>query len=121
SVGSITYYAEAINNETGCKSLTRTAVTLTIQEAPDAPMSGGNQVECEESPIQTLIASATVPQGVTLVWYDASSGGNVVANPIRNSVGSVTYYAEAVNNLTQCKSLTRTAVTLTILDAPAPP
>jgi gliding motility-associated-like protein/uncharacterized repeat protein (TIGR01451 family) len=121
SVGSVTYYAEAVNNQTQCKSLTRTAVTLTIQEAPDAPMSDGNQVECEESPIQTLTASATVPQGFTLVWYDAASGGNVVANPIRNTVGSVTYYAEAVNNLTQCKSLTRTAVTLTILDAPAPP
>ncbi|TDQ16895.1 putative repeat protein (TIGR01451 family), partial [Algoriphagus boseongensis] len=121
SVGAVTYYAESVNTTTNCKSLTRTAVSLTIQAAPAAPVSGGNQIECLKDPIQTLTATATVPQGFTLVWYDAAVGGNVVANPTRNTVGSVTYYAEAINNATNCKSLTRTAVVLSILDAPQPP
>ncbi|MDX5468051.1 MAG: hypothetical protein LPJ99_14440, partial [Cyclobacteriaceae bacterium] len=96
-------------------------VSLTINPAPAPPVSGGNQVVCETNPIQTLTATATVPQGFSVVWYDAAIGGNVVANPTLNSVGTVTYYAQAVNNTTNCASLTRTAVILSILDAPAPP
>jgi hypothetical protein len=50
------------------------------------------------------------------VWYDAASGGNVVANPTLNSVGSVTYYAQA--NLGNCSSA-RTPITLTIRMTPS--
>ncbi|PZV86106.1 SprB-like repeat protein, partial [Algoriphagus aquaeductus] len=121
TVGSVTYYAASKNPTTGCESLTRTPVTLTIQAAPAAPESSGSIVECEEDPIQTLLAEATVPSGFTLVWYNAPTGGEVVENPILNTVGSVTYYAESVNDETGCKSLSRTAFTLTILDAPAAP
>ncbi|MDX5339996.1 MAG: hypothetical protein LPK25_13275, partial [Cyclobacteriaceae bacterium] len=121
AVGTVTYYAEAVNNETDCKSLTRSAVSLTINAAPAAPVAGPDQVECEADPIQTLTATATVPQGFSVVWYDAAVGGNVIANPTLNAVGTVTYYAEAVNNETDCKSLTRSAVSLTINAAPAAP
>ncbi len=121
SVGSVTYYAESSNDTTGCTSLTRTAVTLEILAAPSAPVSGGDQSECESDPIQTLTASATVGAGETVTWYDAATGGNVVANPILSSVGSVTYYAEAYSFNTGCTSLTRTAVTLEIVEAPSVP
>ncbi|MBK5214880.1 MAG: hypothetical protein JJE55_14630, partial [Flavobacteriaceae bacterium] len=110
TVGSVTYYAQANVNNGGCSSLTRTPVTLTITAAPSAPVSGGNQTECEASPIQTLTATATVPTGQTVVWYDAASGGNVVNNPILNSVGTVTYYAQANVNGGGCTSLSRTPV-----------
>ncbi|HEV2830369.1 MAG TPA: hypothetical protein VGW31_00190, partial [Hanamia sp.] len=43
-----------------------------------APTSDGDQTECAKSPIQTLTATAT---GGTITWYDAASGGNVVASP----------------------------------------
>ncbi|WP_170152876.1 gliding motility-associated C-terminal domain-containing protein [Ulvibacter antarcticus] len=121
TIGTITYYAEAVITVGGCTSLTRTAVTLTITASPNAPISGGDQTECTEDPIQTLTATATVPAGQTIVWYDAATGGNVVANPILNAVGTVTYYAEASITATACLSLTRTAVTLTILNTPAAP
>ena len=53
----------------------------------------------------------------SVVWYDAAVGGNVVASPILDAIGSVTYYAEAVSNTgLNCSSLTRTAVTLTLYD-----
>ncbi|MCG2432247.1 immunoglobulin domain-containing protein, partial [Aequorivita xiaoshiensis] len=74
SVGSITYYAQANVDGNGCISLTRTPVTLTITDAPDAPVSGGDQTECEASPIQTLTATATVPGGQAVVWYTAATG-----------------------------------------------
>jgi len=121
TVGAVTYYAESVVTTTGCVSLTRTPVILTINPAPAAPLSGGNITECELSPIQTLTATATAPAGSTVVWYTALTGGTVVLSPTRNTVGSVTYYAESVVTLTGCSSLTRTAVVLTINPAPDAP
>ena len=113
-VGTVTYYAESVNDETGCVSLDRTAVSLTINAAPDAPVSEGDQEVCESGPIEALTAVATVADGFSIVWYTASEGGEVVENPILADVGSVTYYAEAVNDNTGCVSLSRTPVNLSI-------
>ena len=103
----------------GCTKIATT--TVTIYEAPLAPISGGDQSECVEDPIQTLTATATVPAGQTIVWYDAATGGNVVANPILNSIGTITYYAESIVTTNGCTSLSRTAVTLTITINPIAP
>jgi hypothetical protein len=102
-------------------SLTRTVVTLEIFAVPDAPISGGDQTACELDPIQTLTASASVNAGENLTWYDAPSGGNIVVDPSLSSIGSITYYAEATNDLTGCISETRTPVTLEIIAAPQAP
>ncbi|UGU16519.1 DUF11 domain-containing protein [Sinomicrobium kalidii] len=94
-------------------------VPVTIEEAPPvpaAPVSGGDEIVCAESPVQTLTATASVEAGQTLTWYDAPVGGNVVPDPSLNTVGVVTYYAEADNGT--CPSLDRTAVTLMIQQAP---
>ncbi|WP_432410206.1 DUF7507 domain-containing protein [Rasiella sp. SM2506] len=123
AVGTVTYWAEGVTDQIGCSSLTRTAVTLTIDTAADAPISTGDITECEEDPLQTLDANdaITATPGQSVVWYDAATAGNVVANPILNAVGTVTYWAEGVTDQIGCSSLTRTAVTLTIdtaADAP---
>ncbi|KJJ37253.1 beta strand repeat-containing protein, partial [Aequorivita vladivostokensis] len=86
---------------------------IMVNISPSAPLSGGNQTECIADPIQTLTATASVPPGQSIVWYDLAVGGNVVT-PTWSSIGSKTYYAEAVNNSTSCKSSTRTPVTLTL-------
>jgi len=99
AVGTITYYAESENTTTNCGSSARTAVTLTIQPAPTAPTSGGDQTECEQDPIQTLMATASAPSGSSVVWYDAATGGSTVANPILNTVGTITYYAESTDDI----------------------
>ncbi len=121
TVGTITYYAESEDSTTNCGSSARTAVTLTIQPAPAAPTSGGDQIECEQDPIQTLTATANAPSGATVVWYDAAIGGNIVANPILNTVGTVSYYAQSSDNGSGCPSNSRTEVNLTIQPAPAAP
>ncbi|AYN66076.1 DUF11 domain-containing protein [Euzebyella marina] len=121
AVGTVTYYAESRENVTNCVSSTRTPVTLTIEAAPNAPISGGDQIQCEQSPIQTLTATATAPAGSSVVWYDAATGGNIVGTPTLSSVGTITYYAESSDNTTSCTSLSRTAVSLTINPAPAAP
>ncbi len=92
------------------------STTVGLPSIPAAPISDGDQEECADDPLQTLTATATVPDGVTIVWYDAASDGNEVANPILDEVGSVTYYAEAHKGT--LVSLTRTAVTLTINELP---
>ena len=114
TVGTVTYWAEGVVDGTDCASLTRTSVTLTIEPAATAPISTGDITECEEDPIQTLDANdaITPTTGQTVVWYDAATGGNVVASPTLNTVGTVTYWAEGVVDGTDCASLTRTSVTL---------
>jgi uncharacterized repeat protein (TIGR01451 family)/gliding motility-associated-like protein len=116
SPGTVTYYAGSKNDITGCVSLSKTPVVLTINPAPAKPVSGGDQTECPNSPLQTLTASATAPVGSSVVWYDAATMGNIVS-PVLNATGTVTYYAAAKDNNTGCESLERTAVVLTLYSA----
>ena len=120
AAGTVTYFAEATNNTSGCSSLTRTAVTLTIETAPEAPVSGGDISECETITAQSLTAIASAEAGENITWYDAATGGNLVTDPSLSAAGTVTYFAEATNNTSGCSSLTRTAVTLTITSVAAP-
>ncbi len=109
-----TYYAEARNTTTGCRSTTRTAVTLTIHPNPSAPSSGGNQTICTGDPIPAL--TVTVGAGETADWYDAATNGTLLQSGSLSYTPAMagTYYAEARNTTTGCRSTTRTAVTLTI-------
>jgi hypothetical protein len=75
-----------------------TAVTLTINAVPAAPVSGGNKTECEASPIPNSYCNST--DRIFCKWYNAATAGTVVANPTLNTVGNVTYYAEAVDDAT---------------------
>ncbi|QLC64750.1 hypothetical protein LPB248_00145 [Flavobacterium sp. LPB0248] len=64
----------------------------------------------------TLTATASVPAGQSVVWYDAASGGNIVASPTLSAVGTITYYAQGNNGT--CVTAVRTPVTLTITAPP---
>ncbi|WP_286971038.1 beta strand repeat-containing protein, partial [Flavobacterium sp. UBA4854] len=66
----------------------------------------------------TLTATASVPTGQSVVWYDAALAGNIVASPVLSTVGTVTYYAQGNNG--SCTSAVRTPVTLTITAPPNP-
>ena len=99
-----------------CQSSTVTLpITIGSASVP-SPGSGGNQTAnlCPGDPMPTLTATATVPGGYTLVWYNAATGGATVASPTLSAPGTVTYYAAARDNNTLCESITRTPVTLTI-------
>lgn len=103
-----------INN---CTTTSNISINLT-DPVVNPPTSGGDQTVCEASPIQTITATATTSDGSIIVWYDAEIDGNIVTNPTLGSIGSITYYAEAQNETSNCISSTRTAVTLTINPAP---
>ena len=118
-VGNVTYYAEAVRGN--CVSLSRTEVKLEIYPTPLIPISKGDLTECALSPLQTLDANTVIipVAGNKINWFDAPTGGNIVASPILNSVNAITYYAEADNG--NCVSPGRTPVTLTINPTPAAP
>ncbi len=105
----------AASNGTCTTSPSVLAVTVGSSAIAE-PTSGGDQLQtvCPGSAIPALTATATVPAGHAVKWYNMATGGTVVASPVLNSVGTITYYAATVNNTTLCESTTRTAVTLTI-------
>ncbi|RVU00455.1 gliding motility-associated C-terminal domain-containing protein [Mucilaginibacter limnophilus] len=111
-----TYYVEAVN-ATGCTSTTRTAVTVTVNPTPQAPeLSTQGMTIC---PGSTATLSVTAQTGVTVNWYDAATGGSLVATgnsfttPVLNT--GATYYAEAVSDDGGCASTVRTAAVVSIL------
>ena len=118
-LGTKTFYAESVNTLTNCSSLTRTPVTISVVVHPPAPIPGPDVNECEQSPLQTIVASASVPSGFSVKWYTKAIGGTLVASPSLHAIGVVTYYAETDNSI--CSSSTRSPVTLRINPAPAPP
>ncbi|MBA4408166.1 MAG: hypothetical protein C0397_01930 [Odoribacter sp.] len=106
---------------TGCE--TDTTFTINAQPVtPANPTAIPVSAVCETSPVQTLHANSGIappPAGTTIIWYDKATGGNVVASPILNKPGSVTYFAEATNGI--CTSPGRTLVTLSIIPMPVAP
>lgn len=112
----------SVNASNGSCFTAPSTLAITIGSGSiSTPLSGGNQAQavCPGASVPTLLASATVPAGHSLRWYDAPTGGNLVSNPTWNAVGTITYYAASLNNATGCESSTRTAVTLTITAVPA--
>ena len=91
-------------------------VTITVQSTVAAP-TGTDITECDSGQTLTAVTDAP-PVGVTIVWYDALVGGNIVASPTLTGVGTITYYAENVNSTTSCSSSTRTPIILTINTLP---
>jgi len=101
-----TYYVQTIAN--GCIS-PRTAVTVTVNTIPSAPTASGTTV-CAGTP-----ATLTASGAGTIQWYDAASGGNLLATGASYTTpalaSTTTYYVQASNG--SCGS-TRTAVIVTV-------
>lgn len=106
-----TYYAESVDNVTGCASNPRTAIETNIF-APDAPISDGDvSFDCA---LNGAVLSVSTPSGVIVNWYDSQTGGNLIqaGSTSYTSDNQATYYAEAIDDITGCTSITRTAVSV---------
>ncbi len=122
-VDSVDFYAESQFGVAPniCYSPTRTKVTLEIYPLVTKPTvdPAGVFTACETSPTQTLTASAIAPSGTTLLWYNDATGGTPLSNvPTLSNVSTATYYAESKDITTNCVSLDRLPVTLTIKIVP---
>ncbi|MEI7663527.1 MAG: hypothetical protein WCK34_15065, partial [Bacteroidota bacterium] len=93
------------------------SITMSVNPAPAAPVSGGDQSVCSTQLPQQL--SATPPAGSTIDWYNSGGGGTLLASG-SNTYSALTagnYYAESRNLTTGCKSTTRTAINLAVSQA----
>jgi hypothetical protein len=102
------------------QNLCRYFYSITVQDAPEPPVSGGDISECETIAAQNITASATVESGSNIIWYDAAVDGNVITDPSLSTPGNVIFYAEAISQASGCTSLLRTPVTLTITSITPP-
>ena len=100
------YYVKIKGNENATGSY-----SIGVSELPEAPAAVNVTVTYDGL---SHIASATVLSGISVVWYDASTGGNVTSQPSGRDAGNYVAFAEAVNDATGCSSLLRTQVTLKI-------
>ena len=108
------YYAEAVSSE-GCVSATRSAITVTISMLPTLT-ADASAIVCFGG---TVILEA-IPSDGEVYWYDAPDSTTPIATGEQFSTpeltADMTYYAEAQHN--GCTSLSREAVTVTVVPLP---
>lgn len=118
---STTYYAATFNTTNGCESVSRTAVTATINPTPSIP-GVSNVSRC--GPGAVSFTGSPGGNGNTLRWYNAPSGGTLLASgpsyttPVLSQ--STAYYVSSYNTGTGCEG-SRIAVTAVINPLPAAP
>ncbi|RDI09726.1 gliding motility-associated C-terminal domain-containing protein [Flavobacterium sp. AG291] len=112
-VNGTTYYA-AQTGANGCESSVRLAVTVTVGNAPTPTTLDTTQDFCRAN--NPTVANIQVNEG-GVIWYDAATGGNVVAAS-ESLVSGLTYYGSLTNGT--CQSAVRLAVAVTVGDAPTP-
>jgi len=79
----------------------------------NSPSSGGNKSYCLGDAVPSITAS--VGFGETVDWYDSASAGTLLllGNTTYTPSGPGTFYAEARNTTTNCRSGARTAIVVT--------
>lgn len=113
-----TYYIVYARN--GCTNGVRYPLTVVVDDVPVKPTAGLSNVTIYAGQTATLTASA--PNGATVKWYDAATGGTLVGTgnsfttPVLNA--NKTYYAES--SLGNCVSVDRTPVSVTVLPVVIP-
>ncbi len=116
------YYAEAVTPN-GCRSASRTAVTVTVNPLPAAP----SPVTANPAAICTGFSTNLVGTSVgnTIRWYTASTGGAAIGSSASGGNFNVAptatqaYHADALTPA-GCVSPSRTPVTVTVNSLPTP-
>jgi gliding motility-associated-like protein len=103
-----TYYASYTDPVTGCESIVRLAILVTVDSGTTPTTADTTQEFCAGN--TPTIADLQVNEAGVL-WYTSPSGGTPLANatPLTNGT---TYYASMTNGV--CESAVRLAVTVTI-------
>ncbi|RYE22827.1 MAG: hypothetical protein EOP51_12275, partial [Sphingobacteriales bacterium] len=114
-----TFYVEAIS---GTAVSNRIAVTVNINPAPNTPTVLTNNQIINSG--QNTVLQASANAGETIRWYATATGGTSLASgqsfTTPKLTTTTTYYAEAVS-AAGCASLTRAAVTVTVLNGGTTP
>ncbi|MRG46730.1 T9SS type B sorting domain-containing protein [Chitinophaga sp. SYP-B3965] len=117
----ITYYVEASSGI--CSSAGRTPVTIVVNPAPPAvTVDATTKTVCIGNTAELHVVN---PQpGLTYRWYDAATGGTIVSSSPDFITPALSankdYYVAAING-SNCASVTRTRVSVTVTNGPAVP
>ena len=120
TAGTYAYVRKAANTE--CPAGVFSNLYTVVVAAPAAPTDASANARCGAG---TVTFSATVPDGITIDWYDADTGGSTVTGgygvpSFAPSIdASTTYYAQA-RNATGCVSATRLSVGGTVVNTDPP-
>lgn len=100
-----------------CYTISET-FSVIVTPRPNLSVSNGDVNGCSKDAVPPLTVDTDL--GISADWFDAPVGGNLLqANSTTfNATVPGTYYAEAVSNTVDCRSATRTPVTLTISQTP---
>lgn len=120
------YEVEAFNSITRCVSSSKLGITVVKVQNPASPtINPSDYIRCQNELPLTLTASP--PSNSTLFWFNQATGGTSITtgNSFTHSNTNPAiyhYFIESkLNALPQCKSLSRTEVTVTINANPAIP
>lgn len=105
TVGTVTYYAETSVDVSGCPSLFRTPVTLTITSIA-APTGDAVQSFCDSVVISDLLVT-----GDNIQWYDSATGGTLLDGTTDLIDGQLVYASQTLDG---CESLDRLGVSVVI-------
>ncbi len=117
AVGSTTYWVTSTIGT--CESLTRTAITVTVNTTPPAPIVVTPVNYCQNTTAASLAASVT--SGTGLLWYTvptAGVGSTTAPLPSTTTSGSTTYYVSS--KVGNCEG-PRTPIVVTVTATPAAP
>ena len=113
------YYVSETNPATGCESM-RTQVNVLIDVLPVPVLTAGGEQFCglDNPTLQELSNNVTVSGNI--VWYDAPTGGNILASTTPLTEGT-TYYGYDSSIAIGCQSKDGLAVTVTLTDCEQEP
>lgn len=120
--GTTTFFVSSFNATTGCESITRTLIQVTVGNRPVAPSAASSVAYCQGESSTALVATA--PVGASVRWYTTPTGGTPLASapvPSTSVIGSTFFYASSILNTSSCESTTRTAIQVVVSGAPMAP
>ncbi len=108
------YFVTTSDPVSSCESSNRATVTVELAATSMVTSTNTNPTFCNITPITLANFNATVNTG-TLLWYDATTGGNVL--PLNTPIVNGTSYF-AVESITGCEHPTRLEFIATIITPP---
>ncbi|AWK05411.1 hypothetical protein HYN56_14665 [Flavobacterium crocinum] len=110
-----TYYASLLDATTGCESLVRLQVAVSVTDPATPTTADTTQDFC----LVNAPTFASIQTNETnVVWYNVATGGTAI--PSATALTSGTYYAALLDAVTGCESSVRLVVTITVSDPGTP-
>ena len=116
-----TYYAAEITGGTpNCESATRLAISVIINNPSVPTTSNSSQIFCASATPKVSDLVATTTPGSSIKWYNAATNGTAYASTAALETGKTYYAVETTGGTLNCESVSRLAVTVSLLNPAVP-